>query len=171
MKQRVTIARTLIPNPNVVLLDEPSQGLDPAGRIQLRQVVASLAEQGKAVIVSSHILADLEEYCTHIAIIEQGRFLRYAHVGELGVDVGGRCGYRLTVAGGGDVSEAIMAIEGVAHLSRNDDTYTFEYHQGEREAAGLLRNLIERNVPVTSFVPARESLEEMYLKTGVRQVD
>lgn len=171
MRQRITIAQTLLPSPAVVLLDEPSAGLDPAGRIQLRQVIASLRDQGKAVIVSSHILADLEEYCTHIAIIEQGRLLRYAHVGDLGSDDAQRCGYTLTVACDDDASEAITAVEGVAHLTRNNRTYTFEYHKGERDAARLLRSLLDRGMPVSSFMPERESLEDVYLKTGVRQVD
>lgn len=171
MRQRITIAQTLLPSPAVVLLDEPSAGLDPAGRIQLRQVIASLRDQGKAVIVSSHILADLEEYCTHIAIIEHGRFLRYARVGDLSDENASRCGYRLTVTCDNDVSEAIMAVEGVAHLSRDNHTYTFEYHKGERAAATLLRSLVERGLPVASFASAHESLEDVYLKTGVRQVD
>ncbi|MCP4590435.1 MAG: ABC transporter ATP-binding protein [bacterium] len=171
MRQRITIAQTLLPSPAVVLLDEPSAGLDPAGRIQLRQVIASLRDQGKAVIVSSHILADLEEYCTHIAIIEQGHLLRYAHVGDLGDEDASRCGYRLTVAADNDVSEAIMALEGVAHLVRENHTYVFEYAKGERESAGLLRMLVERGVPVSSFASTRDSLEDVYLKTGVRQVD
>lgn len=171
MRQRITIAQTLLPSPAVVLLDEPSAGLDPAGRIQLRQVIASLRDQGKAVIVSSHILADLEEYCTHIAIIERGRLLRYARVGDLGGDNDQRREFTMTVACAEDVSEAIMAIDGVAHLSRDDHTYTFEYHRDEREAAGLLRTLIDRGVLVSSFVPTRASLEDVYLKTGVRQVD
>ena len=171
MRQRITVAQTLLPSPAVVLLDEPSAGLDPAGRIQLRQVIASLRDQGKAVIVSSHILADLEEYCTHIAIIEHGRFLRYAAVRDLGGDDTRRCGYRLTVVCDDDVSEAIVAINGVARLARDSHGYAFEYDKGEHEAAALLRTLIERGVPVASFTPERESLEDVYLKTGVRQVD
>ena len=171
MRQRITIAQTLLPSPAVVLLDEPSAGLDPAGRIQLRQIIASLRDQGKAVIVSSHILADLEEYCTHIAIIEHGRFLRCAAVRDLGRDDSRRCGYRLTVTCDDDVSEAIMTIDGVARLARDNHGYAFEYDKGECEAAALLRTLIERGVPVASFTPERESLEDVYLKTGVRQVD
>ncbi len=100
MKQRVTIARTLIPNPTVVLLDEPASGLDPAGRKQLRGVIASLRDQGKAVIVSSHILADLQEYCTHIAIIQRGRILRYAPVQRLAGREDGRHRYRLSLDDG-----------------------------------------------------------------------
>lgn len=171
MRQRVTIAQTLLPNPMVVLLDEPSSGLDPAGRIQLREIIASLGAQGKATIVSSHILADLEEYCTHVAIIEHGRILRYSAVADLHKAENNRCGYRLTVLGDDDVSEAIMALEGVSHLVRDDHTYTFEFCQDEQEAGALLRQLIERGLCVTSFGAVRKSLEDVYIKTGVKQVD
>lgn len=171
MRQRITVAQTLIPSPAVVLLDEPSSGLDPAGRIQLRQVIASLAAQGKAVIVSSHILADLEEYCTHIAIIERGTVLRYSHVDELAHDGTGRCGYRMTIVGNEDHTEALIAIDGVSHVLQRGTEYVLEYDVGDEAAALLLKQLIARGLGITSFGMIRESLEEVYLKAGVRQVD
>ncbi len=171
MRQRVTIAQTLVPNPVVVLLDEPSAGLDPAGRIQLRQVIASLAQQGKAVIVSSHILADLEEYCTHIAIIEHGRILRYAHVNDLGDSAADRAVYRLHTAGADDVTEALMAIPDVAGVRKLNDHYELEYDAGADAAADLLARLVHHGVRITAFAAVRANLEDVYLKTGVRQVD
>ncbi|GJM25155.1 MAG: ABC transporter ATP-binding protein [Phycisphaerae bacterium] len=171
MRQRITVAQTLIPSPAVVLLDEPSSGLDPAGRIQLRHVIASLAAQGKAVIVSSHILADLEEYCTHIAIIERGGILRYSHVDELAHQGTGRCNYKMNIVGEVDCTEALMAIDGVSHILKRGNEYVIQYDMGDEEAALLLRQIIDRRLGVTSFHMVRESLEEVYLKTGVRQVD
>ena len=172
MRQRITIAQTLLPSPAVVLLDEPSAGLDPAGRIQLRQVIASLRDQGKAVIVSSHILADLEEYCTHIAIIEHGRLLRYSHVGDLGSGDCERCAYRLTAVGDGDLSESLMAIEGRLPTLRATTTRTCSSTSETRtRRRSCLVSWSPRDVRVSSFAPTRESLEDVYLKTGVRQVD
>ena len=83
MQQRVAIARTLLPNPVVVLLDEPAAGLDPLGRVQFRQLLVSLREQGKAIIISSHILSDLGEYCTHIGIMSSGKMVRFGTVQEV----------------------------------------------------------------------------------------
>src|SRR5438552_2674536 len=83
MRQRVGIARTLLPNPALVLLDEPAAGLDPAGRVQFRQLLLSLREQGKGIIISSHILADMSEYCTHIGIMAHGRMIQYGTVAEV----------------------------------------------------------------------------------------
>lgn len=171
MRQRVTVAQTLVPNPTVVLLDEPSSGLDPAGRIQLRQVIASLARQGKAVIVSSHILADLEEYCTHIAIIEHGRMLRYSHVGELHDHQEKRCAYRVRLLDKSDNTEAFMAVESVSHVLMTNGEYVLQYEAGDEAAARLLKALADRGLGVCAFSPVRQSLEEVYLKTGVKQVD
>src|ERR1044072_4872725 len=94
MRQRVGIARTLMPNPAVVLLDEPAAGPDPAGRVQFRKLLCELREQGKALIVSSHILSDMEEYCTHIAIMGHGNLMKFGTVREIatGADTG-RCRY------------------------------------------------------------------------------
>src|SRR3954463_3203986 len=83
MRQRVGIARTLLPNPAVVLLDEPAAGLDPAGRVQFRQLLCNLRDQGKALIVSSHILSDMEEYCTHIGIMRRGEMVQFGTVSEI----------------------------------------------------------------------------------------
>ncbi|MBI5863079.1 MAG: ABC transporter ATP-binding protein, partial [Planctomycetes bacterium] len=80
MKQRLGVARTLIPDPTVILLDEPAAGLDPAGRAQFRQLLADLRDQGKTLVVSSHILADLAEYCTHIGIMGHGKLLQFGTV-------------------------------------------------------------------------------------------
>ncbi len=172
MRQRVTVARTLIPNPTVILLDEPSAGLDPGGRIQLRKVLASLRDQGKALIVSSHILADLEEYCTHIAIIERGSILRFGSVGELHDRAAGRRCYRLILAREDHrLTELLAAIEGVSGIEHADDAWTLEYDDGPQHAAGLLKTLVANGVPIASFTVVGDDLEEMYLRSGVKQVD
>ena len=73
MKQRVSLARALVHDPQVIVMDEPANGLDPRARIELRELVRALAEQGKAILISSHILSELEEMCTTSVIIERGR--------------------------------------------------------------------------------------------------
>ncbi len=172
IRQRVTVARTLLPNPNAVLLDEPSSGLDPAGRIQFRRVLASLRDQGKALIVSSHILADLEEYCTHIAIIEHGRILRFGRVRELHGRLANRHRYRMVLAGGTtDRSADLAATDGVSQVTRKEAAYVFEYDDSPAAAAELLRTLIQHGLPVAEFARFDETLEETYLRAGVRQVD
>jgi ABC-2 type transport system ATP-binding protein len=172
MLQRVTLARAFVPRPHVILLDEPLGGLDPAGRIQLRRVLSMLRSQGCAMIVSSHILADLEEVATHIAIIEQGSIVRWSAVDALHHREDKRISYRMTTNDGEtDYSGVIAAFDGVEQLTRQERTYSFSYGCGEDAAAELLRGLIGRGVPVASFVEVKASLEDVYLRAGLKQVD
>jgi ABC-2 type transport system ATP-binding protein len=83
MKQRVSLARALIHDPPVLVLDEPAAGLDPRARIELRELLKTLAEQGKAIFVSSHILSELAEICDAAVIIEKGKLLRAGSIREL----------------------------------------------------------------------------------------
>src|SRR5213075_1610439 len=99
MRQRIGIARTLLPNPSIVLLDEPSAGLDPAGRVQFRQLLCNLRDQGKVLIVSSHNLLDMGEYCTHIGIMGKGQIVRYGTVAEIASSGdASRCRYTIVLA-------------------------------------------------------------------------
>jgi ABC-2 type transport system ATP-binding protein len=173
MRQRIGIARTLLPNPTVVLLDEPAAGLDPAGRVQFRRLLCSLRDQGKTLIVSSHILADMNEYCTHIGIMAKGSLVQYGTVSEIaGAGNGDRCRYTVLLArptaGLPDILNAITGVEGV-QVDREQVLLEFS---GDRErAAGLLAELVRQGVPVAGFTANAPDLEEAYLRTGIRQVD
>jgi ABC-2 type transport system ATP-binding protein len=172
MRQRVTLARTFVPRPHVLLLDEPLIGLDPAGRIQLRNVLAMLRDQGCAMIVSSHILSDLEEVATHIAIIEHGRILRWSGSDDFRHHQDERRLYRMEVLDDMDkVSTMLGEWTGVSNIERNGRAITFSFSTEDREAAKLLRTLIERGANVISFNMVRTTLEEAYLRSGVKQVD
>lgn len=173
MRQRLTIARTLLPDPVLVLLDEPAAGLDPAGRVQFRRLLGSLRDQGKALIVSSHILADLDQYCTHVAIMQAGGILRFGTVAQV---VGGkqdnRCRYDLTLAVPMPGIDRIL--EGFPSLTQaqiDGRQASFEYENDPQAAADLLRTLVNRGVPVAGFAPHPHDLEQAYLRTGIRQVD
>ena len=172
MRQRVTLARTFLPQPHVILLDEPLSGLDPAGRIELRRILGMLREQQCAMIVSSHILSDLEEVATHIAIIERGSILRWCTAEELHHEHREQRTYRLTTVDGWQPKNDIFdGIDGLADLKRVGRQYEFVYTSDEADAAALLRKLIDNDIPVLSFEVVRTSLEEAYLRSGVKQVD
>jgi len=173
MRQRVSIARTLLPNPAVVLLDEPAAGLDPAGRVQFRQLLCNLRDQGKALIVSSHILADMDEYCTHIAIMSAGSIVQYGTVHQIahGTDVR-RCRYSLSLAHPvAALGELLSSIAGVDSVQVDGQSVSLQFFNDKEQAAALLAELIGRRIPVASFAPHAVDLEEVYLKTGIRQVD
>jgi ABC-2 type transport system ATP-binding protein len=173
MRQRVGIARTLLPNPVVVLLDEPSAGLDPAGRVQFRELLVNLREQGKVLIVSSHILLDMAEYCSHIAIMSKGQLVRLGTVNEISqMGDGTRRRYTLVLArpfAGIDLT--LKDLGPITDIRLDTTKLTFEYGSSADDAAELLAKLVERKVPVAAFTPDAPGLEEAYLRAEVAQVD
>lgn len=172
MRQRVTLARTLLPNPSLILLDEPAAGLDPAGRIHFRELLMMLAKQNKAILVSSHILSDMEDYCTHIAIMGHGEILRFGSVGEIARRSDDRCRYIVTLAQTPPETDAVLAdIAGLERLRRADHKIEFEYDSDPHRGHQLLREMIERGLQVNSFAPAAPDLEDAYLRSGVTQVE
>jgi len=173
MRQRVGIARTLLPNPQVILLDEPAAGLDPAGRKQFRQLLCDLREQGKALIVSSHILADLEDYCTHVGIMSAGEMVRYGSVRDVTAShQGGRCRYTVHLAEHhAEASSLLAAVTGLEGLETKEKVFKFRYDNDPAEAAKLLASLIQRGLPVAAFAPDGTDLEDIYMKANVGRVD
>lgn len=172
-RQRVAVARTLLPDPHVVLLDEPAAGLDPAGRVQFRQLLARLRDMGKAIVVSSHILADLSEYCTHIAFMERGRVRRFGAVDQIARgDDHARTRYHVVLAQPVDDLAARLAELGAGRvLGQDADEFTVEHDADRPAAAALLRRLFEMGLPIAEFHAARLDLEQAYLQSGIEQVD
>lgn len=173
MKQRLTVARTLLPDPALILLDEPAAGLDPAGRVEFRATLSSLRDSGKALIVSSHILADLHEYCTHIAIMASGAVRQMGTVAQV---VGGsddnRCYYDVRLSQASEKAAAVLAgVSGLASIKIDGRMISFEYDHGDEAAGTLLKALIDGGLPVARFVARDNGLEQAYLRTGIRQVD
>ncbi len=173
MRQRLAVARTLLPDPHVVLLDEPAAGLDPAGRVQFRQLLASLRDQGKALIVSSHILADLAEYCTHIGIMGHGQLLQFGTVAQVaGAQSHDRARYRVVLAERvGDLATRLAAIPNIVIAQMDGDILALEYASERSAAAELLVKLVQAGLPVAEFRALAPDLEQAYLRTGIRQVD
>ncbi len=173
MKQRIGIARTLLPNPSVIILDEPAAGLDPAGRVQFRQLLCDLRDQGKAIIVSSHILADMGEYCTHIGIMTKGRMLKFGTVGEItNMHDSRRCRYTLLLAKPmADIQIVLSGMADVSAVQIDRERISFEFVTDREAAAGLLGRLVGLKFPVASFSANAVDLEEAYLRVGIEQVD
>ncbi|MEE8169494.1 MAG: ABC transporter ATP-binding protein, partial [Phycisphaerae bacterium] len=156
-----------------VLLDEPTAGLDPKGRVQFRQLLTSLREQGKALIVSSHILADLHEYCTHIGIIEAGCMRQFGTVREVVTgQANNRCRYRLSLAQPAvKLASILESTPEVSDVRVDGRVATLEYVEDSEQAAALLAALVRRGLPVAAFGAIELNLEEAYLRAGIRQVD
>ncbi|MEK6644120.1 MAG: ABC transporter ATP-binding protein [Planctomycetota bacterium] len=173
MKQRLTVARTLLPDPALVLLDEPAAGLDPAGRVQFRKMLGSLRDSGKALIVSSHILADLHEYCTHIGIMEGGKLRQLGTVAQVvHSQAENRCLYEITLARMvPDVQTAFGDMVGLTKLDIQGRQISFEYEHDDEAAAAILSKLLAAGLPIARFAPVDHDLEQAYLRTGIKQVD
>jgi ABC-2 type transport system ATP-binding protein len=173
MKQRIGIARTLLPNPAMIVLDEPAAGLDPAGRVQFRQLLCDLRDQGKALIVSSHILADMADYCTHIGIMTKGRMLKFGTVSEVtNMHDSARCRYTMLLSRSASGAQMLLSgIDGISAVQVERERITFEFVNDRSAAADLLATLVEQKLPVASFTANAADLEEAYLRVGIEQVD
>jgi ABC-2 type transport system ATP-binding protein len=173
MWQRVGIVRTMLPEPKVVLLDEPAAGLDPAGRVEFRQFLCKLRDTGKAVIVSSHILADMPDYCTHLAIMDAGTIVEYDTIDKISAPHDGqRCQYNITLVHPVENAEKIIGgISGVENVNVEQENVTLKFSGDRAAAAELLTKLVENKLPVAAFTQDTQNLEDYYLSTGIKQVD
>ena len=171
MRQRLMLAKTLIPDPQVLMLDEPASGLDPQGRIDLKNIVKGLAAAGKTVLISSHILAEMSEFCTAVAIMERGRMVVSGTIAEVQERVMGGAVVVIEVLGDAAALESIVASDPLAGpLERAGGTFAIRYGGGDLEASDLLAALVRGGVRVSSFARRREGLEEVFLKVGAREL-
>jgi ABC-2 type transport system ATP-binding protein len=158
LKQRLVLARTLLHEPRVLLLDEPATGLDPAGRIELRELLVALNRDGVTVLLSSHVLADLQDVCSRVVYIAEGRNAGGdAIVGLTSVP------FELEVLTEEDGLRAEAAAEAAgARLKRLDARRFATDLPGDAEAAALLASLVAAGVRVSGFAPNRQRLEVRY---------
>ncbi len=171
MKQRLMLARTLIPQPKIVLLDEPASGMDPFGRAMLKQVIRELREQGCAVIVSSHILSELSEFCDTVGIMEKGRIVMAGEVQEIGRQVFGK--QRVSMELLSDIAvcqEILQTITDVSAVTAMEKSVSYVFNGDDAQLAQLLALLIGKGVQVISFGKQETDLESIFLQVGAKEV-
>ncbi len=172
MRQRLMLAKSLIADPDILLLDEPASGMDPWGRINLKMVLKELAARGKAVLISSHILSEMSEFCTSVAIMECGRLVVAGAIDEVKARVMG-AGVELVVEVIGDASALadVVADDPMAGLlMRRDGAYVIPYAGTPEQSADLLGAIVGAGVRVAAFGRRKEGLEELFLKVGAREL-
>ena len=169
MQQRLCLAHTLVHDPQVLLLDEPASGLDPRARVELRELLRELRSLGKTIVISSHILPELEELCTAVAIVDHGQVLAHGKVSDIERRL--RYGAVLRVRVLGDTNEietarAHFAADGrVASVALLDDGEIELGFRGDDEgSASLLAGAIEAGIRIASFARAASDLEELFLQ-------
>lgn len=168
LKQRLVLAKTLLHRPKLLLLDEPATGLDPIARLDLRRELRKLNAEGVTILISSHILSDLEDICTRVALISGGKNAADAdgnHVIELRQGVGPAETYEIEVLGDtAKASQAATSVEGVKVLQIDGARLSVQFSGDKAKAAALLRSLVSAGVEVASFAQRSTTLEERYQK-------
>jgi ABC-2 type transport system ATP-binding protein len=174
MKQRLSLARTVIHRPRLLLLDEPVSGLDPIARIDYCKTIKRLQSEGITILISSHILSDLEDFCTTIGIMEKGRLVESGQLQSLYK----REGQQLLIS----VLEAdmrldiflqehplVLAYDQLSELNNGGRKLGITFAGSEVEAADLLRVLVTEGVRISEFHYLQETLEDIFVRLGYQQ--
>jgi ABC-2 type transport system ATP-binding protein len=164
MKQRVSLARALVHDPAVLVLDEPAAGLDPRARIELRELLRALAERRKAILISSHILTELSEICDATVIIEQGKIVRAGTMTEiLARDVPHRMVSIRARGSQETLYKALLEMPFVKAARLLGDRVEVDVEGDEEASQALLAELIRRGLSIVEFAPRQANLEEVFL--------
>lgn len=168
MTQRLCVARALLHEPAVLLLDEPASGLDPRARIELKQLLKALARRGTTVLVSSHILAELGDVCDRLLILERGRVVADGRVADLWEKLAreGGAPRRVLLEVEGDVDRAVRCLranDAVSEVQRDGAVLTCSFSGDRRLVAALVRALVEEGLDVVRVQPEKADLEALFL--------
>jgi ABC-2 type transport system ATP-binding protein len=163
MKQRLGIARAIIHNPPVLVLDEPTSGLDPKARHELKQLLVELNRGGATVFITTHILSDVEEICTSVAILEKGVLLRCGPLEHVMQEARGGRRIRIRLAAPGFALAGWLAQQpGVSDVKAAEAGAKFTLAGNDAATAELVGRLVAAGAPVCGVQDAAESLEQLY---------
>jgi ABC-2 type transport system ATP-binding protein len=177
MKQRLSLARTMLHDPALLILDEPASGLDPRARVELRELLKELRSMGKTIMISSHILTELAEMCTHIGIIERGNLLASGDVASILRSLQPHRSFELHLLPGDDqtmaeaLAAAVTLLAGQPHVlevrtlpDAEPPQLQLDVDGDDRAVSGLLARLVAGGVAVTHFAGQVSDLEEVFMR-------
>jgi ABC-2 type transport system ATP-binding protein len=165
MRQRLCFAKTLLHQPRVLLLDEPASGLDPAGRIEFREILKKLRDMGRTVLISSHILTEMADFCTSIGIVEQGRLLASGRVEEILQQLKSRLRLVIEVAGEQQrLVELLHKEAAVEELQVRDGHVTCAWAAAREDLPELHRQIVRASIPLVSLSLKQDNLEDIYMR-------
>ena len=171
LKQRLCLARALVHDPVVLLLDEPASGLDPRARVEMREILKELRGMGKTIIISSHILPELTELCTMIGIIDHGRMRAVGSVQDVIRGLSADRRLRITVVGAREPAIAILEpLEWVRHVDVANGAIEATYEGDDSTAADILQALTAGGVKVAAFSQVDGGLEEAFMRATSEDV-
>jgi ABC-2 type transport system ATP-binding protein len=171
MKQRLSLARTIIHEPILLLLDEPVSGLDPIARMQFREIIKALREAGMTILISSHVLSDLAELCTSVGIMELGFLVESTSLKQLYQRLSRQ---QILVSTLGNIDVLVSEIKNYPLVEEWEiipakNTVRLNFAGTQEDCAQLLRSLISTGIPLTDFHCTQEDLETIFLKLGHKQ--
>ncbi len=165
MKQKLALARALINDPPILIMDEPTSGLDPRTRFEFKQILGELSDNGKTILISSHILNDISELCTDIGIIDHGSIVMAGRLPNVMKLVSSENPIIISMAG--KITEAIQFLKEdstVRSLTIKGSDIMINFDGGKKAEAELLRRMVEAGLPVRSFSREKGSLESIFMQ-------
>jgi ABC-2 type transport system ATP-binding protein len=171
MKQRLSLARTLIHDPSVLILDEPASGLDPRARVEIRSLLVELSRMGKTIFFSTHILADVAEICTRVGIIEAGELVAAGELEALQQHLIPNRHIRVSLLGKqDDAAKLLESAAGVENLQvapeRNNgqSSLEFDFTGDDQALSNLLAQMVHQGLPVIQFSSDNRDMEEVFMR-------
>ena len=165
MQQRLGLARVLIHDPQVLILDEPASGLDPRARIEIRELLRELKRMGKTIMISSHILSELEEICDHIGIIEHGQLIFSGTMEEIRPRLGLHSKVRVKVASNQNKAvELLSALPQIHDVQVLGEDIAITFNEGQDGNGIIARTLVNADLDVIAIQPERIKLDNAFLQ-------
>ncbi|KLV28273.1 ABC transporter ATP-binding protein [Niallia circulans] len=166
MKQRLCLARSLIHDPAVLILDEPASGLDPRARIEMREILKELKNMGKTILISSHILPELAEMCDVIGILDQGKLVAQGTVSAIQQQLQSE---KIINVKTFDVQKTIAFLEESPRITKievleDGKAIQFLFKGGDKEQLELLKTAIQKEIPIISFSEMESNLEDVFME-------
>lgn len=165
MKQRLCVARALLHNPRLLILDEPSSGLDPGARVEMKELLKNLHSMGKTIVISSHILSELSEMCSSIGIMNRGRLVTAGRIEDIMQQLAG--GNRINVRISSDMEPAVRFLKeqaGVTVDSVRENEVLISYDRSDEEICALIGRMIQGGIVLTDFHREEGSLESLFMQ-------
>jgi len=165
MQQRLGVARVLIHDPKVLILDEPASGLDPRARIEIRELLRELKRMGKTIMISSHILSELEEMCDHVGIIEKGRLVFKGSLEEIRERLG--VGQKVHLRVGGDPNAALELLQSLPQIHNaqlDDGQLLVTLSDGHLNDGFIARKLVQAGFDLLLLQPEQIKLDQAFLQ-------
>ncbi len=165
MQQRLGLARVLIHDPKVLILDEPASGLDPRARIEVRELLLELKRMGKTIMISSHILSELEEICDQIGIIERGKLVFDGTMDEIREQMGVHSRIRIEVIGDPQRAlDVLSPMPQIGSVTVEQQALTVTFSDGQENDGFLAKALVKGDIDIVSIEPQKLKLDDAFLE-------